>query len=275
MQDNKNIQDTRITQYKKNNTSVEYKYICIKKDVFDSNMIHLNCSSLKEKKFIEIIYKSPSVYLEGLYFKTPPISLKDIFIYYKETYYKETYYKETKNNYNYNNNYNNYNNNNYNNNNYNNNTNNNNTNNNILNPTIKLLLNYQEHSHFINILRTIDEKISTYINKNAIEIENNLITYYNDARTLSSFNYEQIIKFRYNNVIEIHMKSYLDKLCIEELEKNIKSNTNSNSNSSGNTNSNTNSNTKYIFTFNISNIYFSNNNNLLPLVKCNRCEIVL
>jgi hypothetical protein len=80
MQDNKNIQDNRIIQYKKNNTSVEYKYICIKKDVFDENMIHLNYSSLKEKKFIEIIYKSPSVYLEGLYFKTPPISLKDIFI---------------------------------------------------------------------------------------------------------------------------------------------------------------------------------------------------
>jgi hypothetical protein len=233
MQDNKNIQDNRITLYKKNNTSVEYKYICIKKDVFESNMIHLNYSSLKEKKFIEIIYKSPSVYLEGLYFKTPPISLKDIFIY-----YKETYYKETKNNYL--------------------------NNNNILNPTIKLLLNYQEHSHFINILRTIDEKISTYINKNSIEIENNLITYYNDSRTLSSFNYEQIIKFRYNNVMEIHMKSYLDKLCIEELEKNIKNNAN-----------NINTTSKYIFTFNISNIYFSNNNNLLPLVKCNRCELVL
>jgi hypothetical protein len=235
MQDNKNIQDNKIIQYKKTNTSVEYKYICIKKDVFDANMMHLNYSSLKEKKFIEIIYKSPSVYLEGLYFKTPPIALKDIFIY-----YKETYYKETKNNYL--------------------------NNNNILNPTIKLLLNYQEHSHFINILRTIDEKISAYINKNSMEIENNLITYYNDSRTLSIFNYEQIIKFRYNNIIEIHMKSYLDKLCIDELDKNIKNNTNPNTNP--------NTNTKYIFTFNISNIYFSNNNNLLPLVKCNRCEIV-
>ena len=51
MQENKNIQ-----HYKKNNTSVEYKYICIKKDVFDESMIFLNNSSLKEKKFIEIIY---------------------------------------------------------------------------------------------------------------------------------------------------------------------------------------------------------------------------
>jgi hypothetical protein len=54
------------------------------------------------------------------------------------------------------------------------------------------------------------------------------------------------------------MKSYLDKVCIEELEKNIKQNSNS----------------KYTFTFNISNIYFSNNNNLLPLVKCNRCDTI-
>ena len=221
MQENKNIQ-----HYKKTNTSVEYKYICIKKDVFDDSMIFLNYLSLKEKKCIEIIYKSPSVYLEGLYFKTPPISFKDIYI----------YYKENKNN------------------NINNNINNN------VNPTIKLLLNYQDHTNFINILRKIDEKISTHINKNSVEIENNLITYYNDNRIISNFNYEQIIKFRYNNVIEIHMKSYLDKVSIEELEKNIKHNSNNNS--------------KYTFTFNISNIYFSNNNNLLPLVKCNRCESI-
>ena len=71
----------------------------------------------------------------------------------------------------------------------------------------------------------------------------------------NKINYEQIIKYRYNNIIEIHMKSYLDKIMINELENKIEDK-------------------KYIFTFNISNIYFSNNNNLLPLVKCNRCEII-
>jgi len=228
MQDNQIINKDKKNNYnfqnKKNNTSVEYKYICIKKDVFDSAMINLNYLNLKDKKVIEIIYKSPSVYLEGLYFKTPPISSKDIII----------YYKENKHNY---------------------------LNNKSLSPTIKLLLNYQEHTQFINILISIDETISRYINKNAIEIEDNLNKYHNDNRTMSSFNYEQIIKFRYNNIIELHMKSYIDKQIIDTLENN--------------SNNNSNLNNKYIFTFNVSNIYFSNNNNLLPLVKCNRCELIV
>jgi len=202
----------------KKKTIVDYKYICIKKDVFDITMVYLNNSTLKKKKYIEIIYKSPSVFLEGLFFKTPPISIKDIIIYYKENKYYQS--------------------------------------NNILNPTIKLLLNYKDHTQFINILRNIDEYISNYINKYAFEIENDLKTYYNDNRTISCFNYEQIIKFRYNNMIELHMKSYLENSIIKELENNKND-------------------IKYIFTFNISNIYFSNNNNLLPLVKCNRCEAII
>ena len=47
-------------------------------------------------------------------------------------------------------------------------------------------------------------------------------------------------------------KKNLDKNIINDLEKKF--------------------NKKYIFTFNISNIYLSNNS-LLPLIKCNRCEI--
>ena len=202
-------------------TSVDYKYISIKKDCFDSNMIYLNYSSLKKNKYIEIIYRSPSVFLDGLFFKTPPIALKDIIIYYKENKY---YQSNTQNN---------------------------------LNRTIKLLLNYKEHTQFINILRTVDEYISTYINKYSLEIENDLLNYYNDNRTISSFNYEQIIKFR-SNTIELHMKSYLDNFIINMIDNKV----------------NNIDDKKFIFTFNISNIYFSNSNNLLPLVKCNKCESV-
>ena len=108
--------------------------------------------SLKKKKFIEIIYKSPSVFLEGLFFKTPPISKKDIIIYYKE--HKNNYYNK----------YNNQPNTPY-----------------ISNPTIKLLLNYKEHTQIINILRSIDENISKYINQNSFDIEDNLKKYYNDT----------------------------------------------------------------------------------------------
>ena len=250
---NNNSTNTHNQQIIKKNTSVDYKYICIKKDVFDYSMIYLNYSSLKKNKYIEIIYKSPSVFLEGLFFKTPPIALKDIVIYYKEN----KYYKSNQSNYQSNHSthtsthnsthptYTNY------------------------NPTIKLLLNYKEHTQFINILRTIDEYISTYINKYSLEIENDLLNYYNDNRTLSSFNYEQIIKFRnhscntVNSTIEIHMKSYLDNVIIDMLESKVESKID-----------NTIDDKKYVFTFNISNIYFSNNNNLLPLVKCNKCESV-
>ena len=231
---NNNNNNNNSQQIIKKNTSVDYKYICIKKDVFDSSMIYLNYSSLKKNKYIEIIYKSPSVFLEGLFFKTPPIALKDIIIYYKENKsYHSNYYSNSHSNQHTN-----------------------------YNPTIKLLLNYKDHTQFINILRTIDEYISTYINKYSIEIENDLLTYYNDNRTISNFNYEQIIKFRnssINNTIEIHMKSYLDNFIIDMLDTKI---------------DNTLDDKKYIFTFNISNIYFSNNNNLLPLVKCNKCESV-
>jgi len=206
-------------------------------------MIYLNYSSLKKNKYIEIIYKSPSVFLEGLFFKTPPIALKDVVIYYKENKYYQSNHNSNHNSNHQSHTYTNY------------------------NPTIKLLLNYKDHTQFINIMRTIDEYISTYINKYAVEIENDLLTYYNDNRTLSSFNYEQIIKFRNhsgntttgNNTIEIHMKSYLDNVIIDMLDNKVV---------------NVIDNKKYVFTFNISNIYFSNNNNLLPLVKCNKCESV-
>ena len=73
-----------------------------------------------------------------------------------------------------------------------------------------------------------------------------------DPRTVSLFRYEPIIKYRYNNIIEFHLKSYLDRNTISMLEqKHIDK--------------------KYILTFNISNIYFGVSS-LVPLVKCNRCE---
>jgi hypothetical protein len=234
---------------KKPDTIVDYKYICIKKDYFDVSLVQLNYTNIKKNNHIEIIYKSPSILLEGLFFKTPPISSNTISIFHKEK--------------------------------------------NLNNITIKLLINQKEHSQFIQILRSIDEHVSGYINKFSTEIENELnndvqnnnihnnnplnlnhlnhlknTNYIND-RTLSMFKYEQIIKYNYHrsgynnetiknneekiDTYQIYLKSYLDKNTILELEKQL--------------------NKKYIFTFNISNIYLCNNS-LLPLIKCNRCEVV-
>ena len=257
----KNSSNFHNTQYhKKNDLVVDYKYICIKKDFFDVNMINLNYKNLKYNNYIEIIYKTPCMLLEGIYFKTPIISSNNISVYHKERY--------------------------------------------MNNISIKLLLNQKEHSQFIQILRSIDEYISSYINKFAVEINNelqdengndtrngndgndgnnNYKQYNNISRSVSMLTYEQIIKYnvykhntyRYggrssgnsgnssnsgnsgntseNESYHIYLKSYLDKDIISDLENN--------------------SNKKYIFTFNISNIYISNNS-LTPLIKCNRCEVV-
>jgi len=234
---------------KKPDTIVDYKYICIKKDYFDVNMVQLNYANINYTNQIEINYRSSSIYLEGLFFKTPPISGNAVSIYHKE--------------------------------------------NNSNNITIKLLLNQKEHPQFIQILRSIDEHISGYINKFSTEIENvlqndmqnnmqnnilsssnqnsiNTINYMNmNDRSLSMFKYEQIIKYNYHrsgynneniknndekiDTYQIYLKSYLDRNTIYELEKKMDK--------------------KYSFTFNISNIYLSNNS-LLPLIKCNRCDVV-
>ena len=204
----------------KNNTFIDYKYICIKKDIFDVNVINLNYNNI-ENNNIEIIYKSPSIILDCIFLKTPPISSNIISIYHKEKY----------------------------------------TN----NITIKLLLNKKEHHQFIEIMKSIDENLSKNINNFINTMESSIdVNNFNNVKTLSSLRYEQIIKYKHNyNYTEntgntdenyqIYLKSYLDKNTISELEKKL--------------------NKKYIFTFNISNIYLSTNS-LIPLIKCNYCEIV-
>jgi hypothetical protein len=233
---------------KKTELLVDYRYICIKKDIFDVNMVDLNFNNINYNNQIELIYKSPTIILDGIFLKTPPISGNAITIIYKEK--------------------------------------------NANNITIKLLLNQKEHQHFIQIMKLLDEYLSSSINKYSNKIENdldinNFISNYgndsqyinnsssnsssnsnNNSNKLSVLKYEQVIKYNYynsnnnfcieNNNIEnnekyqIYLKSYLDKNIINELEKKL--------------------NKKYIFTFNISNIYLSCNS-LLPLIKCNRCEI--
>ena len=217
---NYNAQHHTTQYHRKNDSTVDYKYICIKKDYFDVNMIYLNYTNLKKCNYIEIIYKSPSIFLEGLFMKTPQISSNAISIVHKD--------RESNN------------------------------------ITIKISLNNKEHSGFIQILRSIDEYISSYINRISMEIETELnsnVTNHTELRSLLMFRYDQIVKYRNGgDNIEMHLKSYLDKSMITDLEDKTKGQSQS-------------QNQKYIFTFNISNIYFGSSN-LIPLIKCNRCEIV-
>lgn len=237
---NTNTNTNTNNNYQKHDNSVEYKYICIKKDLFDVNMVELNYKNSKQNRHIDIIYKSPSITLEGLFFKTPEISSNNIIVYHKD--------------------------------------------NNVNNITLKISLNQTVNPHFIQMMRSIDEYLSSYVNRNSIEInaeinssdiidssiyENSCNNSYNNSYSytnISMLKYEQIIKYNsYKSSIvnysgekieiyQMFLKSYLDKKIINELEKQLFDK-------------------KYIFTFNITNIYFGNNT-LIPLIKCNRCEVV-
>jgi hypothetical protein len=215
-----------LSSYKKTDNSAEFKYICIKKEFFDVNMIYLNYTDVKKDKYIEIIYKSPSIFLEGLFFKTPPLNASQIRLVYKD-----------KHNYNY--------------------------------ITVKITLDnsIEKQAEFIKMLNKTDEYINNYILRFAKDINKEFFK--NDIKndinnvmnTIEMFRYDNILKHRGGNNWELNMKSYLDKPSLDMLSKSSFNNNNNNNN-------------KYIFTFNITNIYLGNVN-LIPLIKCNKCETIL
>jgi hypothetical protein len=230
--------------------NVDFVYICIKKEFFDVNMIYLNYYNLKKKKQIEIIYKSPSIFLEGLFLKTPEITLHNIHV---TKYDKSSKYL-----------------------------------NKLENVELKLYFNESDPQHlfFINILSTLDKYILQYLDKYKQEIETELSINYKDTRPLTSFKFINVIKpvellqCDTTNIIttpqvtdkkiigkqwEVTMKSYLDKKIIYDF---IKKRERYNKDPVEHHQI---MDTKHIFTFNISNIYFSTNT-LIPLVKTNRLE---
>ena len=78
-----NLESDKLRGRNYDNT-VDFRYICIKKEHFDVNMIYLKYTNLKKENYIEIIYKSPSIFLDGLFFKTPPLNLSQLSIITKE-----------------------------------------------------------------------------------------------------------------------------------------------------------------------------------------------
>lgn len=210
------ISSNAFSGYKKSDNSAEFKYICIKKEYFDVNMIYLNYTNVKKEKYIEIIYKSPSIFLEGLFFKTPPISASQIRLVYKD-----------KHNYNY--------------------------------ITVKITLDnsIEQQAEFIKMLNKSDEYINNYILRFAKDINKEFFKdeLNNSMNTIEMFRYDNILKNRGGNNWELNMKSYLDKQSLDMLSASKLDNI------------------KYIFTFNITNIYLGNVS-LIPLIKCNKCETI-
>jgi len=210
------LSSNAFSGYKKTDNSAEFKYICIKKQYFDVNMIYLNYTNVKKHKYIEIIYKSPSIFLEGLFFKTPPIHASQIRLVYKD-----------KHNYNY--------------------------------ITVKITLDNSnaQQAEFIKMLNKTDEYINNYILRFAKDINKEFFKdeLNNSMNTIEMFRYDNILKYRGGNNWELNMKSYLDKPSLDMLSTSKLDNI------------------KYIFTFNITNIYLGNVS-LIPLIKCNKCETI-
>jgi hypothetical protein len=270
-----------------NETLVDYKYICIKKEHFDVSMIYLNYTNLKKRNNIEIIYKSPSIFLDGLFFKTPPINASQLAIFIREKPTFSSIINLTLN------------------------TSENITFINMMKSIDTYMSNYiARHAKHINSELNQDiesqkdsvnnqckndkfnmgvsisyrylkyESILKHkINSNANSNANSNNTENTENLGMSKENAKQQIpkqqipkqqipntnkysssrnKMNSNNAeYEMTFKSYLDKKILNEVENIIEKNI---------------SEIKYVITFNISNIYF-NGNILQPLLKCNKIEI--
>jgi hypothetical protein len=240
--------------------AVDYRYICIKKEHFDVNMIYLKYTNLKKENYMEIIYKSPSIFLDGLFFKTPPLNASQLSIFTKDRVpftsvitcaLDRAANSEFIN---------------------------------ILKSIDSYLSNYiVHHARDINIKMHDDE--NHYLNYETI-----LKPWYHHKKKIgtgiSGHSREQL---QYSTVVAtntpvlgnkystgtdtstrtkwmgnymINFKSYLERSVLEALKQSILDKSINNTEK------------KYVITFNISNIYFSKTA-LTPLIKCNKCEEVI
>jgi len=252
--------------------TVDFQYICIKKEHFDVSMIYLKYMNLKKEKYIEIIYKSPSIFLDGLFFKTPPLNVSQLSIFTKDripfTSVISCVLDRIENAEFIN----------------------------ILKSIDSYLSNYiVRHARDINIKMHEDE--NHYLNYETI-----LKPWYHPNKkygtgTGTGTHFREQIPYsiiaagnKYGNSTKweghymINFKSYLERPVLEALKqsilnKSINNNLLPNTPVLGNTLlPNTpvlvNTEKKYVITFNISNIYFSETS-LTPLIKCNKCEEVI
>jgi hypothetical protein len=250
---NDNLTDTKNEENDRYyDNTVDYRYICIRKEHFDVSMIYLKYTNLKKENYMEIIYKSPSIFLDGLFFKTPPLNTSQLSIFTKDRI--------------------------------------------PFTSAITCVLDREANSEFINILKSIDSYLSNYIVRHARDIntkmhedENHYLNYetilkpwYHPKKKISTSGHSKE-QLSYSTVVAgdiyntrtstststkwtgnymINFKSYLERPILEALKQSILDKSINNTEK------------KYVITFNISNIYFSNMA-LTPLIKCNKCEEVI
>lgn len=226
--------------------TVDFRYICIKKEHFDVNMIYLKYTNLKKENYIEIIYKSPSIFLDGLFFKTPPLNASQLSIGTKgrvpftsvitcvldkvansefinliksiDTYISNYIIRHARD--------------------------------------INLKMN-EDENHYLNyetILKPWYNQNKKSANANAYANTNVNLPY--AAIAAGNTSKKATCNFA------ISFKSYLERSVLDTIKRSILDKSISNTEK------------KYVITFNISNIYFSNAA-LTPLIKCNKCEEVV
>jgi hypothetical protein len=227
---------------------VDYRYICIKKEHFDPSMIYLNYINLKKRNNIEIIYRSPSIFLEGLFFKTPIVSAKQLLIFTKDKSPYTTIINLCLN------------------------SKDNRSFINMLKSIDVFISNYiARHSKQINkelhdsenadlylkyetILKPRNNSRQEYQQETKLNTNSSISSISTGQRGHNILNKNMTQKRKQEYEYEITFKSYLDKKTIDQI-------------------ANYSNNKKFIITFNITNI-FINKNILIPLIKCNKCEEV-
>jgi len=218
--------------------TVDFRYICIKKEHFDVCMIYLKYMNLKKANYIEIIYKSPSIFLDGLFFKTPPLNASQLSIFTKDRMPYTSVITAVLDR---------------------------NANSEFINMLKSIdtyLSNYIiRHARDINTKMNQDE--NHYLN-----YENILKPYYNSNKKANTNARENLLPYatmvsgnktssKWTGNYMISFKSYLERSVLDNLKQSILD---------------SNTEKKIVITFNISNIYFSQSA-LTPLIKCNKCEV--
>lgn len=167
------------------NDTVDYKYICIKKEFFDANMIYLDYTNLRNVNYIEILYKSPSIYLDGLFFKSPDISANDISIHYKEKQRLNITIKVLLDK-------------------------------NIYKDFIKMLKTID--TYILNYLTQYSNEINNKLIHNTVIEDDN-------CKNINMYRYDNILKYKLEtDSYELHLKSYLDHTMIDMLFAKIQNN---------------------------------------------------
>ena len=148
-------------------------------------MIYLDYTNLRNVNYIDVLYKSPSIYLDGLFFRTNDINTNNISIHYKEKQRMNITIKIMLDK-------------------------------NEQKDFIKMLKNID--NYILNYLTQCSNEINNELKQNNL-LEINL------HKDINMYRYDNILKYKVDtDSYELHLKSYLDRATIDMLFAKIQHN---------------------------------------------------